>query len=127
MTIGVMSLMVDRSTLMVIMRLRILMRIATPTNSIFILTNIVKDNYQIYKISDSGVNFVGYRIYPNKVILRNNVKRRMIRKSNKLMKKNYLSDRDISSIASYNGILKNITGNKLKQDILEPLQRKVRE
>lgn len=82
----------------------------------------VKGNYQIFPIDIRGVDFVGYRFYRNKIILRNKTRNRMIRKTNKIIKKGYLNKHDKGVYSSYNGIVKLVTGHKLHKNHIQPIE-----
>lgn len=55
-------------------------------------------NYQVFPTKDRGIDFVGYRIYPDYVLLRKSIKNNFIT----MVKYN----KNNASIASYNGWLK---------------------
>lgn len=85
----------------------------------------LKNNYQIYRIEDKGVDFLGYRVYKNKVTIRKATKYNFINKCKK-MDFNNLSARDINVLGSYWGIFihadcrhlwKTYTGAKTFKDL----------
>lgn len=85
----------------------------------------VKENFQVFSIESRGVDFVGYKSYGYKITLRNETKRRMIRKTNKIRKKNYINRRDEAVINSYKGIVGHITGKRLYNNHLKDLVERV--
>ena len=86
----------------------------------------IKDNYQIFPVDIRGVDFVGYRAYRDKTILRNKTKNRMIRKTNKIRKKKHASESDIGAVSAYNGILKYVTGKGLHKNHLSPVRELIK-
>lgn len=57
----------------------------------------IKSNYQIFKVEDRGINFLGYVFFHNYILLRKSIKLRFI----KMIKIN----KNLKSIGSYNGWL----------------------
>jgi RNA-directed DNA polymerase len=55
----------------------------------------VKKNYQVFKVEDRGIDFVGYRKYHRYVLLRKSIKKRMARA--------YKKPNNRASIAAYHG------------------------
>lgn len=82
----------------------------------------LKDNYQIFPTTVRGVDFLGYRFFGNKTLLRKRTYKTMRRKMCKLAKKTDLTDSDRSSIYSYDGWLDLCNGEGLRQKYLEPLK-----
>ena len=66
----------------------------------------VKDNWQVFPVAKRGVDFVGYRIYPNRVILRKSTFRAMRRKLGHVYRRvsdGRWSEHDRCVVASYAG------------------------
>lgn len=84
----------------------------------------IKDNWQIFPISDRGVDFVGYRIFPDYTLLRRTTCDSMKAKSNKMFNKESLDYSDRCSIQSYNGWLKHCDSYRLTQKYISPLIEK---
>lgn len=65
----------------------------------------IKSNYQIFPIEDRSIDFLGYKTRYRFVLIRKHIKKTFIQKCNK-MNFDFLSDKDINVLASYNGIVK---------------------
>lgn len=65
----------------------------------------LKSNFQISKISDRGINFLGYIIYKDRIYIRKGIKKNFIHKVLKMNFQN-LSCKDMNVLGSYWGILK---------------------
>lgn len=63
----------------------------------------VKNNYQIYRLSE-GITFCGARVFPNKILIRQLIKKRIIRAKYKPL-----------ALASYKGILEKTNSGHLSQ------------
>lgn len=50
-----------------------------------------KDNYQIFKVEDRGISFVGYVIRHDYTLVRKNIKRSMCRKAARLGRKKHIT------------------------------------
>ncbi len=77
----------------------------------------LKSSYQIFPTAIRGVDFVGYRIYPNRVLLRKsnfNRKRRKLAKVRKRLEAGIFTQSDQSRIASIAGDIKHCTKNVRK-------------
>ena len=79
----------------------------------------LKSNYQIFKLAknknDSGrcLNFMGYKFYIDKTILRKNIMLKTTRKISKILKKNKCTWYDATQLMSYYGWIKNTNSYKL--------------
>lgn len=67
---------------------------------------IVKENYQIFNLNYRDIDFLGYRFFRNKTILRKRNMFRISRKVRKVAKKKVISLKDACGIVSYYGWLK---------------------
>ena len=65
----------------------------------------LKNNYQIYKVDEKGIDFLGYKIFKTHTIIRTHTKNNFIRKTSKMNFKN-LTDKNINVLGSYWGIFK---------------------
>ena len=74
----------------------------------------LKGNYQIFPTDIRGIDFLGYRIFRNYVLLRKSTCLNFKRKMNKIRKKEALSYSDGCSIQSYLGWLKWCNSYRLK-------------
>ena len=75
---------------------------------------IIKKNYQIFKIEDRGIDFLGYVIRHKYVLLRKGIKNRLFKKIYKIKNTNI-----IKSISSYNGWLKYCNSFNLKNKVIK--------
>lgn len=66
----------------------------------------LKDNWQVFRVDDRGVDFLGLRFFRNKTILRKRNALRIKRRINKISKKKYMNVSDASAIISYWGWIK---------------------
>lgn len=77
-----------------------------------------KDNYQIFRIEDRSISFVGYKIYHDYVLIRKNIKHRMCRNSARLCKRNVSFKYYRRKMCSHIGWLKHCNGINLLKKIL---------
>jgi len=75
----------------------------------------LKGNYQIFPVDARGIDFLGYRIFRNFVLLRKSTCLNFKRKMNKIRKKKTLTCSDNCSIQSYLGWLKWCDSYRLKE------------
>lgn len=89
----------------------------------------MKDNWQVFPIQDRGIDFVGYRIYRDRILLRKSTKIRMVRKVTELQKlvdSGYsLNSSQVGTVASYDGILKWCDSRELRRKTIAPLVRSI--
>lgn len=75
----------------------------------------IKHNWQIFEVSTRGIDFVGFRVYPNCVMLRKSTLLKLIRVTTKIKKfvdKNgFMTERMRSQMGSYLGWIKGCTHN----------------
>lgn len=76
--------------------------------NIFLLKEklIVKNNYQIFSTYEKDIDFLGYRFYKNKTILRKRNMIRISRKAKKISKSDVISLNSACSLMSYYGWIK---------------------
>lgn len=67
----------------------------------------LKDNWQVFRVSKRPIDFLGFKFYYNKTILRKRNALRIKRRINKISKKKDLSYKDACAIVSYWGWMKN--------------------
>lgn len=78
-----------------------------------------KDNYQIFKVEDRGISFVGYIIRHDYTLVRKNIKRSMCRKAARLGRKKHITVEDYKQeMCSHIGWLKHCNGINLLKKIL---------
>ena len=82
----------------------------------------VKSNYRIFPVEKCGINFVGYRIYHNRIYLRKSIKLKMLKLFDKYMSGEITYDEFHRRMPSYFGWLKYSTDNYLKNYILSNLK-----
>lgn len=89
----------------------------------------MKDNYQVFPTYVRGVDFVGYRIFLDYVLLRKstciNFKRKMNEINKKRLRGEIMSYSDYCSFNSYKGILKHCNSYRLTEKYMKPLERYV--
>ena len=73
----------------------------------------LKGNYQLFKLDDRGLDFIGYRFYRNKIILRKRNYMKLRKQINKLAKLRILPVFDCQSIISRIGFAKHCYAKKL--------------
>lgn len=66
----------------------------------------LKSTYQIFPISCRGIDFIGYRIFPNYILLRKRICKNMKQKLKRMGMFSELTNKDKNIIASYDGWLK---------------------
>lgn len=72
----------------------------------------LKDNWQVWKINSRPIDFVGYRFYVNKTILRKRIFFRLCRRTRKIKKTGYITPHQAMSLLSLLGWLSHINGCK---------------
>ena len=80
----------------------------------------IKDNYQIFRVEDRSISFVGYNIYHNYTLIRKNIKRNMCKKiatMNKLKHICFFEYRQ--QVCSHVGWMKHCNGINLLKSILK--------
>lgn len=66
----------------------------------------IKDNWQVFRVSDRGIDFLGFRFFRDRTILRKRNALRIRRRCKKIHKKGRLSYHDACAIISYWGWIK---------------------
>lgn len=84
----------------------------------------MKNNWQIFPVESRGIDFVGYVIFHDYVLLRKNTKNNMCHKMKDIQEMQYddIGMSEFSSYYSYLGWLKPCDGYRLKEKYLQPLQ-----
>ena len=72
----------------------------------------LKDNWQVWKLHSRPIDFVGYRFYKNKTILRKRIFFRLCRRVRKVKKTGYITPHQAMSILSLVGWLSHINACK---------------
>lgn len=84
----------------------------------------LKSNYQIFSVYDRGIDFVGYRMFNNYILTRKRIHHRFVSLCKYLIKKDELSEHDISSLFSYIGFLQHANTWNLQKKYYEPIKMK---
>lgn len=84
----------------------------------------IKKNYQIFPTYIRGVDFLGYRIFMNYILLRKSTCKQMKKKLKKIKKMDYSKQ---CSVQSYKGWLKHCNSFKLMKKYIEPLERMMKK
>lgn len=66
----------------------------------------IKDNWQVFRVNDRAIDFLGFRFFRDKTILRKKTALRMRRRFKKISKKPAMSFRDACAVISYWGWIK---------------------
>ncbi len=78
----------------------------------------LKNNWQVWKINSRPIDFVGYRFYRNKTLLRKRIFFRLCRRTRKVKKANYITPHQAMSLLSLLGWLSHINAcNFYKKNI----------
>ena len=89
----------------------------------------MKENWQIFPIADRGIDFVGYRIFPDRILLRKRTKIRMKRACARLQEKvdaGYSLNRsEQGTVWSYYGMLQHCDSRGLARVTVAPLVRAI--
>jgi len=80
----------------------------------------IKGDWQIYPVNNRAIDFLGYRFFRDKTILRGRNSLRIRRRINKISKKNYLNRRDSSAIISYWGWIKSSDSYNFYKKYIKP-------
>jgi hypothetical protein len=66
----------------------------------------IKDDWQVFRVSNRAIDFLGFRFFRNKTILRKRNALRIRRRINKITKKGYINYKDACAVVSYWGWIK---------------------
>ena len=80
----------------------------------------VKGNWQVWKINSRPIDFVGYRFYKNKTILRKRIFYRLCRRVRKIKKTGYITSHQAMSLLSLVGWLSHINGREFYKRCIYP-------
>lgn len=91
----------------------------------------IKGNYQVFPVADRGVDFVGYRVFPDFVLLRSSTAKRMKQKLNRIRNKiergAEISYSDYCCFNSYKGWLIYCNSHRLSEKYIRPLEKPMEE
>lgn len=80
----------------------------------------LKSNWQVFRTDVRAIDFLGFRFFRNKTILRKRNSLRIKRRVKKIGKKNYLNYRDACAVISYWGWIKNTNSFYFYQKYVKP-------
>lgn len=85
----------------------------------------LKQNWQVFPVKDRGIDFIGYRIFPEYTLLRKDTVKTMKRSLNRILVKvtngEEFTYHDFCCVHSYMGWLKPCDGYRLAMKYIEPL------
>ena len=84
----------------------------------------IKQNYQIFPTVVNGIDFVGFVLFPNYVLIRNRIKHNFICLCLSLIHESELSDHNRSTLFSYLGYMQHCNSYNLQMKYYEPLRKK---
>lgn len=84
----------------------------------------LKPNYQVWKIDSRPIDFVGYRFYRGKTLLRKKIFYRICRRTRKIAKTKYITVHQAQGLLSLLGWLKHINGRKFYKEHIYPFAPK---
>lgn len=91
----------------------------------------IKENWQIFPIDSRGIDFVGYRIFTDRTLLRKRNKKKLSRACAEIQRKldecGRITSHDRGTLASYNGLLKWCDGYGLYQKTIGATEEKIEE
>ena len=87
----------------------------------------LKENYQVFPVDVRGIDFLGYRIFRDYVLLRKSTKVRFIKQMQEINKNEELIFSQFCSINSYKGWLKHGNCRNLEKKYIRPLQPKLNQ
>ena len=88
----------------------------------------LKGNWQVYPIDSRGIQFLGYRIFTDHILLKKTTKQRMKTAARRIKADLMITGRpmdrhDLGTVHSYEGVLRWCDGNNLRKQVLDPLYR----
>lgn len=81
----------------------------------------VKGNWQVFKVADRAVDFLGFRFFRGKTILRKRNALRIRRRIKKISKKKFLSYSDVCAVVSYWGWIKRSDSFRFYHKYIKPI------
>lgn len=84
----------------------------------------VKRNYQVFPIEIRGIDFLGYRIYPDHILLRKRIKKNICKLISKVNKINVGKKYVQRKLCSYYGWMKYCNSSNFYNKVMEPAIRK---
>lgn len=84
----------------------------------------LKPNYQVFPTVVRGVDYVGYKMFRDHVLVRKRIVSHFIQTCNRINRKGHLSDHDKASLFSYMGYLQHANTYNLQMKYYEPIRIK---
>jgi len=81
----------------------------------------LKDNWQVFRVDDRGIDFLGFRFFRDRTILRKRNALRIRRRLKRIQKKGHLNYRDACAVVSYWGWIKRSDSYGFYQKYVEPI------
>lgn len=81
----------------------------------------LKGNWQVFRVDDRGIDFLGFRFFRDRTILRKRNALRIRRRLRKIQKKGHLSYKDACAVVSYWGWIKRSDSYGFYQKYVEPI------
>lgn len=66
----------------------------------------LKSNWQVFKVDSRGIDFLGYRFFRDKIILRKSNSLRIRRRFKRIENKEELNYKDVTAVISYHGMMR---------------------
>jgi hypothetical protein len=82
---------------------------------------ILKSDWQVFKVNDRAIDFLGFRFFRNKTILRKRNALRIKRRIKKISKKDHLNYKDACAVISYWGWIKRSDSYNFYQNEVKPI------
>jgi len=80
----------------------------------------LKDNWQVFPVDARGIDFLGYRSYRDRTMLRKSTAKRMKRRMREISERGLWDEHARSTVASYRGWLQWCDGRGLDVTYIEP-------
>lgn len=81
----------------------------------------MKDDWQVFKVNDRAIDFLGFRFFRYKTILRKRTALRIRRRIVKIQKKGYLNYKDACAVVSYWGWIKRSNSFNFYHKYVKPI------
>lgn len=81
---------------------------------------VLKDNWQIYRFDKEALDFMGFRFFREKTMLRKSIMLRITRKVKRVAKKKHVNYHDACGIISYLGWIKHSDSHRLFEKWIKP-------
>ena len=82
----------------------------------------IKENWQVFPVDDRGIDFLGYKIFRNYVLLRKSTAKNLKKKMKRLQNYERLTFSQHCSVQSYKGWIKWCNSYNLYKKYIKPLE-----